>query len=110
MRVQPDTNHRRERRRGRDGVGDQPGDGDGDVRSDRGVEHRSGDEHGEPFLSHGRPLDIGNRKADVQRRHQQVECCESRKHARGMRALGVCVCVRACMRSWGGVNGGALRM
>jgi hypothetical protein len=81
--------HRRERRRGRDGVGDRPGDGNGNVRSNRRLEHRSGDEHGEPVLPNGGPLDIGYRKADVQRRHQQVECCESRKHGPGMRAFGV---------------------
>ncbi len=81
--------HQRKHRRGREGVGDRPGDGEVTVRSDRRLEHRSGDKHDEPVQPGG------NRKAHLQRRHQQVECCESRNNGHGMR---VCVCVSDCVR------------
>ena len=60
-----------------DCVADQSDDGDNDVRPDRRLEHRRGDEHGEPVL----PVEF--RTADVQRRHQQVERCERVKHVPG---------------------------
>jgi hypothetical protein len=77
--------HRRKPRHGRDGVGDRPEHGTDDVRSDRRLEHRSGDEHGGPALPNGCPRDNGYRKADVQRRHQQVEYSECFEHEAGMR-------------------------
>jgi hypothetical protein len=75
------SHHERQHRHGRDGVADQSDDGDDDVRSDRRLEHRRGDEHGEPVL----PIEY--RTADVQRRHQQVERGERVQHVHGMCAL-----------------------
>jgi hypothetical protein len=45
-----DGHHKRQHRHGRDGVADQSGDGDDNVRSDHRLEHRGGDEHGESVL------------------------------------------------------------
>ena len=73
----------------RDCVADQSDNGDDDVRFDRRLEHRSGDEHGEPALPNGCARDKRYRKADVQRRHQQVERGECVQHVPGVPCLGL---------------------
>ncbi len=72
------SHHERQHRHGRDGVADEPEHGDGDVQSDRRLGHVARDEHGKPVL----PLEY--RKADVQRRHLEVERRLSVEHVCGM--------------------------
>jgi hypothetical protein len=75
--------HRRKFEYCRDCVGEQSDDGDDNVRADCRLEHRSSDEHGEPALPNGCARDNRYCKADVQRRHQQMERCERVKHVPG---------------------------
>ncbi len=75
--------HRRKPRLGRGGVADRPEHGTDDLRSDRRLEHRSGDEHGESVL----------RTNDIQRRHQQVEYSKCFEHGPGMRPSVIKTCL-----------------
>jgi hypothetical protein len=78
-----DGHHRRKLEYCRDCVGDKPEHGDDNVWSDRRLEHSSGVKHGERALPNGCARRMGYRKADVQRRHQQMERCERIQHVPG---------------------------